>query len=319
MPALRIASLLPSATEMVCALGAGDQLVGVSHECDFPRQAVGRPVLTSSKVRLSPRSAQIDRDIRTLLKDALAVYDIDEARLAQAKPDVIVTQDLCDVCAVSLDDVVAAAKKLCSPDVRIVNLRPLRLADIWADIRRVGAALGREQQAEALLSQMDARVAEVKRRADEHLRRGGTRRRVLTIEWLDPPMVGGTWMPELAELAGGTALVTRPGDHAPTLSPADLALLDPAPDVVVVKPCGFDLARTVAEADELAALLAPMRWPAVQRGEVWIADGNAFFNRPGPRIVDSLEILAACLHPDVFGDLGARHAGAFRRFGVRRA
>jgi iron complex transport system substrate-binding protein len=303
---------------MVCALGAGDQLVGVSHECDFPREAVGRPVLTSSKVRLSPRSGKVDRDIRALLKDALAVYDIDEAKLAHARPDVIVTQDLCDVCAVSLDDVVAAAKRLCSPDVRIVNLRPLRLADIWADIRRVGAALGRGPQAEALLLQMDARVADVKRRADEHLRRGGTRRRVLTIEWLDPPMVGGTWMPELAELAGGTALVTKAGDHAPTLSPADLALLDPAPDVVVVKPCGFDLARTVAEADLLAALLAPMRWPAVQRGEVWIADGNAYFNRPGPRIVDSLEILATCLHPDVFGDLAQRHAGAYRRFGVRR-
>jgi iron complex transport system substrate-binding protein len=314
----RIASLLPSATERVCALGAGEQLVGVSHECDFPRQAVGRPVLTRSKVRPSPRSGQIDRDIRALLKDALAVYDIDEERLAQARPDVIVTQDLCDVCAVSLDDVVAAAKTLCSPGVRIVNLRPLRLADIWADIRRVGSALGREPEAEALLAQMDARVEHVRRRAAEHLQRGGTRRRVLTIEWLDPPMVGGTWMPELAELAGGEALVTRPGDRAPTLSPADLALLDPAPDVVLVKPCGFDLARTVAEADELAALLAPMRWPALARGEVWIADGNAYFNRPGPRIVDSLEILAACLHPDAFGDLAQRHAGAFRRFGVRR-
>ena len=137
----RVASLLPSATEMVCALGAGDQLVGVSHECDFPRQAVGRPVLTSSKVRLSPRSGQIDRDIRTLLKDALAVYDIDEERLAQARPDVIVTQDLCDVCAVSLDDVVAAAKALCSPDVRIVNLRPLRLAET-IEPRRPDVGLG---------------------------------------------------------------------------------------------------------------------------------------------------------------------------------
>jgi iron complex transport system substrate-binding protein len=318
MPPLRIVSLLPSATEMVCALGATDELVGVSHECDFPPAVVGRPVLTSARIRLSPRSAQIDRDIRAVLRDALAVYDIDEAGLAAAQPDVIVTQDLCDVCAVSLDDVVAAAKKLCRPDVRLVNLRPLRLADIWADIRRVGEALGRASHAEAVLADMDRRVAEVKRRADALLAGGAPRRRVLTIEWLDPPMVGGTWMPELVELAGGTALVTKPGDHAPTLRPAELALLDPAPDVVVIKPCGFPLDRTVQEADTLASLLAPMRWPAVLHGDVWIADGNAYFNRPGPRIVESLEILAACVHPQEFGDLAARHAGAFRRFGLRR-
>lgn len=306
MPAPRIVSLLPSATEMVCAVGAEDQLVGVSHECDWPPSVVGRPVLTSARISLSPRSAHIDRDIRAVLKDALAVYDIDERALAAAQPDVIVTQDLCDVCAVSLDDVVAAAKKLCRPDVRIVNLRPLRLADIWADIRRVGEALGRSLQATRVLDDMDRRVAEVKRRADEHLARGAARRNVLTIEWLDPVMVGGTWMPELVELCGGRALVTKPGDHAPTLTPAQLAALDPAPDVVVVKPCGFPLARTLQEADVLSALLASQRWPAVARGEIWIADGNAFFNRPGPRIVDSLEILAACVWPEVFPDLALR-------------
>jgi iron complex transport system substrate-binding protein len=315
---LRVVSLLPSATEMVCAVGAGDELVGVSHECDWPPSVVGRPVLTSARIRLAPRSGTIDRDIRAVLKDALAVYEIDEAGLAAAKPDVIVTQDLCDVCAVSLDDVVAAAKKLCRPDVRLVNLRPLRLADIWADIRRVGESLGRAPQAERVLTDMDRRVAEVRRRAGAHLAAGAARRNVLTIEWIDPVMIGGTWMPELVELCGGRALVTQPGDHAPTLSAAQLAALAPAPDVVVVKPCGFPLERTLQEADTLAALLAPQRWPAVARGEVWIADGNAFFNRPGPRIVDSLEILAACVWPEVFGDLATRHAGSFRKFGIRK-
>ncbi|HEX5008938.1 MAG TPA: cobalamin-binding protein [Planctomycetota bacterium] len=314
---MRIVSLLPSATEMVCAVGAESELVGVSHECDWPPSVVGRPVLTSSKVHLAPRSGQIDRDIRALLKDALAVYDIDEAKLAAARPDVIVTQDLCDVCAVSLADVVAAAKKLCRPDVRVVNLRPLRLADIWADIRRVGEALGREREAEAVLADMDRRVADVKRRADAYLAGGAARRNVLTIEWLDPVMVGGTWMPELVELAGGRALVTQAGDHAPTLTREQLAALQPAPDVVVVKPCGFPLDRTAQEADVLQALLAPRPWPAVANGEVWIADGNAFFNRPGPRIVDSLEIMAACVHPRAFADLAARHAGSFRKFGPR--
>jgi iron complex transport system substrate-binding protein len=297
---------------MVCALGCEDQLVGVSHECDWPVSVVGRTVLTSSKVSLSPVSGAIDRDIRAVLKDALGVYDIDEAGLAAANPDVIVTQDLCDVCAVSLDDVIEAAKKLTNPDVKIVNLRPMKLADIWADIRRLGAALHRELAAEAVLADMDRRVASVRERAAAL----DARPNVLTIEWIDPPMVGGTWMPELVEIAGGSALVTKPGDHAPTLTREQLEQLDPAPDVVVIKPCGFPLARTIDEADTLGELLAGLPWPAIANEQVWIADGNAYFNRPGPRIVDSLEILAACMHPGAFVDLAERYAGAFRRFGV---
>ncbi len=315
---LRVASLLPSATEMVCAVGAEDTLVGVSHECDWPPSVVGRPVLTASKVGLSARSGQIDRDIRSVLRDALAVYDIKEEALAAARPDVIVTQDLCDVCAVSLDDVLAAARRLGNPGLTIVNLRPLRLADIWADIRRVGEALDHEREAAAVLADMDRRLAVVRERAQRWLARAGARRpNVLTLEWLDPPMLGATWMPELIDIAGGTPLVTRAGDRAPTLTPEQLMTLDPAPDVVVVKPCGFPLERTIAEADALSGLLAPMRWPAVREGAVWVADGNAFFNRPGPRIVDSLEILAACLHPAAFADMALQHGRAFRRFGVR--
>lgn len=311
---LRVASLLPSATEMVCALGCEEQLVGVSHECDWPTGVVGKRVLTSSKIALSPASGTIDRDIRALLKDALAVYDIDEAGLAEANPDVIVTQDLCDVCAVSFDDVVEAVKKLTNPDVTIINLRPMRLADIWADIRRVGVALHRELAAESVLAEMDRRVEAVRERAAAL----DARPNVLTIEWIDPPMLGGTWMPELVEIAGGRALVTSPGDHAPTVSREQLEQLDPAPDVVLIKPCGFPLARTISEAHALSELLAGLPWPALSKGAVWIADGNAYFNRPGPRIVDSLEILAACVHPPAFEDFAERHAGAFRRFGVRR-
>jgi len=318
-PALRIASLLPSATEMVCALGAEDELVGVSHECDWPASVVGRAVLTTTKIKSLTRSGAIDRDVRALLRDALAVYDIDDRALADAAPDVIVTQDLCDVCAVSFDDVVAAARRVARPDVRIVNLHPTTLADIWADIRKVAVALGREREADAVLAHMDRRVDHVRQRAATYLARSGAAAppAVLTLEWIDPPMVGGTWMPELVAIAGGRALVTEPGQHAPTLQRAQLAALDPAPDVVLVKPCGFPLARLLEEADALGDLLGGLPWPAVREGRVWIADGNAYFNRPGPRIVDSLEILAACVHPDVFPDLAAHHAGAFRRFGVR--
>jgi iron complex transport system substrate-binding protein len=315
----RVASLLPSATEIVCALGAEQQLVGVSHECDWPPSVVGRPVLTSTRLP-SPEgdaraSAGIDRELRRLLRDALAVYAVDEDALAAARPDVIVTQNLCEVCAVSYDEVAAAARRLTNPDLRLVDLSPLRLDDIRGDIARVGAALGRAREAETLLADIDRRMDAVRVRAERAVARaGGVRPHVLTIEWIDPPMVGGTWMPELVALAGGQALVSRPGDHAPTLQPAQLAALDPAPDVVLVKPCGFPLARTTDEADALSELLAPLPWPAVRHGRLWIADGNAYFNRPGPRIVDSLEILAACVHPQAFGDFAARHAGSMRRF-----
>jgi iron complex transport system substrate-binding protein len=315
---LRIASLLPSATEMVCALGAEEELVGVSHECDYPPAVRDRTVLTSSKVRPDGDSAAIDGDVRRILRRALAVYDIDEAALAAARPDVIVTQDLCDVCAVSYEDVEAAARRLLGPDVRLVNLHPTRLADVTADIMRVGASIEREGEARALVERMQAAIEEVRARAAAWLGRDGAAPpRVLTLEWIDPPMVGGTWMPELVVLAGGEPLVTEPGQHAPTLTIGELAALDPAPDVVVVKPCGYTLPRIVQEADRLSLMLTEMPWPAVRERRVWIADGSAFFNRPGPRLVDSLQILAACLHPNAFHDHARRHAGSFRRFGVR--
>jgi iron complex transport system substrate-binding protein len=318
-PPLRIVSLLPAATEIVCALGAEAELAGISHECDYPAGVAGRPVLTSSRIgHPGSKSNQIDYDVREVLKRALAVYTIDEAALAAARPDVIVTQDLCDVCAVSFDDVVEVARTLTNPEVRIVNLHPTRLADVWTDIRKVAAGIGREREAVALLARLEERVEDVRRRATRWLGRSASPPpNVLTLEWIDPAMVGGTWMPELVRIAGGQPLVTKPGDHAPTLSLDDLARLDPPPDVVIVKPCGFTIARTVQEADHLSALLAEMPWPAVRERRVWLADGNAYFNRPGPRIVDSLEILAACLHPNAFSDLAQRHAAGFRRFGVR--
>lgn len=306
----RIASLLPSATEIVCALGAAEDLVGVSHECDFPAAAVGKRVLTSSKVIRRGTSGAIDRDVRRVLREALAVYDVDVDGLREVAPDVIVTQDLCDVCAVSLDDVVGALKVLAREDAVLVNLHPTRLDEIFGDIESVGAALGRGERAREVVAALRARVAAIATRSKAL----ATRPNVLTIEWIDPVMVGGTWMPELVELAGGRALVTQAGDHAPTLDAEALKALDPAPDVVLVKPCGFELERTFDELDTLRELFASVRWPAVQRGDVWLADGNAFFNRPGPRIVESLEILAACVHPSEFADFATKHAGSFVRF-----
>jgi iron complex transport system substrate-binding protein len=297
---MRIASLLPSATEIVCALGARRDLVGRSHECDFPPGVEDVPVLTSARIEPLPSSRAIDQAVRSVLADALAIYRIDLERLREARPDVIVTQDLCDVCAVSLDDVRAAVARLARQDVAIVNLHPMRLPDIWNDILRVADGIGRAGIGQRIVEELRERVAAIARRAQMTDRKP----RVVTIEWIAPAMIGGMWMPELVSLAGGTPLVTQPGEHAPTLDGPRLGALDP--DVVVVKPCGFSLARTLEEVDVLRETL-PRTWNA----RTYLADGNAYFNRPGPRIVESLEILAACVHPEAFPDFAEKHAASF--------
>ncbi len=306
---MRIASLLPSATEIVCALGARGELVGVSHECDHPADVRELPRLTSTRLEPAAASAWIDRDVRELLRTAAAVYELDVARLEELAPDVIVTQDMCDVCSVSLPQVERAARDLFGARCRVVSLHPLRLDDIWRDIVRVGEAIGRASEADQQIQLLRGRMSAIATRA----KRATTRPPVLTLEWIDPPMAGGTWMSELVVLAGGTPMVTEPGERAPTLDVHSLRALEPAPEVVLVKPCGFDLERSRRELATLRALLAPMPWPAARDGNLWLADGNAFFNRPGPRIVESLEILAACTHPELFADLARKHAGSFER------
>ena len=302
----RVVSLLPSATEHVCALGHQASLVGISHECDFPPGLEGLPTLTSSKVLTKGTSLEIDQDVRRVLKEALGVYDLDTELLESLKPDVIVTQDLCDVCAVSLKDVEAAAAQLFGDHVQVVNLHPMCLDDIWTDLGTVARALDAEDQLAEVLAESEARMQAVVERAKTIQEKP----RTLTIEWLDPVMIGGLWMPELIEMAGGTPMVTTKGEKAPTWTDEDLAKLDPAPEVVLIKPCGFDLARTQQEAKEFAKRLSQFDWPAVRNDRVYVADGNAFFNRPGPRIVESLEILAACVHPDLFAPEAAKHAAS---------
>jgi iron complex transport system substrate-binding protein len=303
----RVASLLPAATEIVCVVGAEADLVGISHECDFPDSVRGLPALTRARVRPVATSRAIDREVRRVLQDALAVYEIELARLEAARPDVIVTQDLCDVCAVSFDDVCAAAAKLVDRSIRIVNLHPTRFGDVWSDIERVAEVLGRAAEGGEVIRRLQGRASEIAARSAAP----DARPRVVSIEWIEPVMIGGVWIPELIEMAGGTALVTRPGEHAPTLAMDALRAL--SPDVVVVSPCGFPLARTLEELHELRGALPWESWPAVRAGRVYIADGNAYFNRPGPRIIESLEILAACLHPDAFPEFRRKHGSAVIR------
>ncbi len=304
---MRIASLLPSATEIVCAVGARHELVGVSHECDYPAGVEHLPVLTRPRRSLPRASADIDRAVRELLKDALAVYEIEMERLRDVAPDVVVTQDLCDVCAVSIDDVRRALAQLARQDVAVVSCKPTRLSEVWEDVRRVGSVLGRTQRGQEVAENLQRRCAEIGARTAAL----DARPTVLTIEWLDPVMIGGTWMPDLVRLAGGRPLATEPGQHAPTLSHDQLRALDP--DVVLIKPCGFDLARTAEELCHLRKNLPWHNWTAVKAGRVFVADGNAYFNRPGPRLVESLEILTACVHPRAFHEFAEVHDAAVRK------
>jgi iron complex transport system substrate-binding protein len=304
----RIVSLLPSATEIVCLLGAVDELVGISHECDFPEKVRGRQVLTSSRIDVHASSRDIDAAVRMVIRDALSIYSVDDERLGALRPEVIVTQDLCEVCAVSLDDVRAAVARLAEREhVQIVSLRPTRLGDVLGDLERVAAAIGRSERGAEVRGELEWRLAKIARRGAAAVRERG-RPRVVSLEWIEPLMLGGTWMPELIELAGGEAVGAAAGAPAPTVTPAQLAAL--RPDVVVVKPCGFALPRTmeersVIERDVLARVSAAAR--------VVVTDGNAFFNRPGPRLVESLEIMAACVHPEAFADFAEHHAAVMQR------
>ena len=301
----RVVSLLPSATEMVCALDAADLLVGISHECDYPEAIRNRRVLTRSRIDPSGSSREIDTAVRAaLVREALSVYEVDDVGLAALEPDVVVTQDLCEVCAVSLDDVRTAVARLAHREnVRIVSLRPTRLADVLSDVDRVASALGRESLGASLRTSLEARINAIAERAAQVT----DRPRVATVEWIDPIMLGGTWMPELIELAGGTPVGVSTGEPSPTIAAQVLAELEP--DVVLIKPCGFSLERALEERDVIAKSICA----AVGRDAcVVVTDGNAFFNRPGPRLVESLEILAATVHPELFPDFRLKHADVVR-------
>lgn len=278
-----IISLIASATEIVCALGLRDRLVGVSHECDFPDDVKGLPVLSAPKVDPALPGGEIDRQVRRIAADGLSVYRILEDELARLRPDLIVTQDQCEVCAVSLGDVERAVGALTLKATRICSLRPDRLADVFEDFRRVGAAAGVPERGEALAASVGDRLEALRAKTSQ----AADRPSVACIEWLDPLMIAGGWMPELARIAGGEPV------------PAD------DPDVIVIMPCGFTIDRTLAELEGSDAAAPLRRLRATREGRCFVVDGNAYFNRPGPRIADSAEILAGLLHPDPSGEPGS--------------
>lgn len=299
---MRICSLLPSATEIVYALGLGDDLVGVTHECDYPPEAHSKPVV--SRLALTPvpvTSAEIDHVVRRSIAGHRSIYTIDEDLLAELAPDLILTQELCEVCAVSYRQVQAAARML-DADVRVLSLEPINLAGILDNIRLVGELTGRLIQAETLLAELQARVVRV---GDEVLALD-RRPRVACLEWLDPPMCAGHWVPEMVELAGGRDVFGQSGEHSRRVDWSEVVAQ--APEVVVLMPCGFPLERVRASAVELTGRPGWSDLPAVRAGRVYAVDAGAYFSRSGPRVVTGLEILAGLIHPDRFDGIVPRHA-----------
>ncbi|TMF90639.1 MAG: cobalamin-binding protein [Chloroflexi bacterium] len=281
---MRIASLLPSATEIVCALGLEDSLVAVTHECDYPAAVRDKPIVTRSVLPGDSASADIDRHIRELLHQGSGIYRLDADRLTALRPDLILTQELCEVCAVSYP-IVERAARLNDAQPHLVSLEPETLADVFDHIRLIGRLTSREVRAEQVVAGLEHRLAAV-----QHRIAGRPVRRVVLLEWVAPPFNCGHWTPGLIAHAGGRDLLGSPGRPAHAIDWRDV--VEARPEIVVISACGFSLERS---ASELRAAAAPLDRLA---GEVWVVDGNAFFSRPGPRLVDSVEILAGILHPD---------------------
>jgi iron complex transport system substrate-binding protein len=294
MSAQRVVSLIASATEIVCALGCESRLVGRSHECDYPLAVKKLPACTEPKFDTDGTSYEIDQHVKGILEKALSVYRVNAEKLKRLRPDVIVTQSQCEVCAVSLKDVEQAVCEWLDSRPRIVSLEPNSLGDVWADIGRVAQALGLPDKGMDLVRRLEKRASVIAART--HAMR--SRPTVACLEWIEPLMATGNWMPELVEMAGGRNLFGNAGRHSPWMTWEQLQEKDP--DVIIVLPCGFDIQRTRRDMPALTVHAGWSKLNAVRNRRVYVADGNQYFNRPGPRLVESLEILAEILHPGIF-------------------
>ena len=291
---MRVVSLLPSATEMVHFAGAAESLVGVTHECDYPPGVEKLPKLTSSRLDPTLSGTEIDAEVNRLVTDDESIYSLDADLLESLAPDLVITQGLCDVCAVStglVEDVISGLGS--KPDLLVLN--PTSLEDVLEDSVRIGEALGRGGEAERNVTALRGRLDEVER-AVAGLARPG----VGCIEWLDPPFSAGHWVPEMVRLAGGRELFAGPGERSVRLDWQ--AVFEAAPEVLVLMPCGFDAGRTTEEAKTLPNLPGWVDVPAVKDDRVWAVDANSYFSRPAPRLVEGVGILARILHPEAFAD-----------------
>jgi iron complex transport system substrate-binding protein len=291
---VRVASLLPSATEMIHFCGAGEALVGVTHECDYPPGVEKLPHLTSSKLEgHDMTSAEIDAAIGEHLTDSGSIYALDANLLDELAPDLIITQGLCDVCAVSMDLVWEAATGL-KNEPEVLSLNPTSLQEVLEDAVRVGEALGRGEETRAKVVALEVRLARVEEAVAQL-----PRPRVGCIEWLDPLFSAGHWVSEMVRIAGGEEILAEPGEPSARLGWEEV--FEAAPEVLILMPCGFDVRRTVKEARRvLPELPGWNELPAVREGRVWVVDANSYFSRPAPRLVEGVEILARILHPEIF-------------------
>lgn len=299
---MRIVSLLPSTTEIVCGLGLEDALVGITHECDFPAGITDRPRLTSSRIsHETMTSAEIDHAVRSQLDGHGSIYNLDEDALRELRPDLILTQELCDVCAVSYKTVTQAARAL-HAGLTIVSLEPNTIDDIFGNIEMVGELTGHTREAKDLIGQLKERLDRVR----EITSAVTTRPRTLMLEWLEPPFAPGHWVPEQVAIAGGDHAFGKAGERSVTTTAEEIRQY--APEVIVLIPCGYykeDILRQLPTAN------LPEGWnelPAVQSGQVWATDATSYFSRPGPRVVDGVEILAKILHPEIFGPPNSNEA-----------
>jgi iron complex transport system substrate-binding protein len=291
---MRVCSLLPAATEIAFALGLGDGVVGVTHECDYPAEARLKPIVVRSLIdsnRMTSR--EIDQWVGERMRNSQGLYTIDEERLREAAPDVILTQGLCDVCAIDYEEVVSASKTLLKKPT-IVSLTPNCLSDVLDDVARVGEATGQSKKAEQIIHDLEQRISAVR----DNAAKLSVRPRVACLEWFDPIYAAGHWVPEMVELAGGHYVLGRKGELSAKMDWNKVVKF--APHVIVLMPCGFDVQRTLQEAPALKRLEDWEELPAVKAGKVVAVNGHAFFSRPGPRLVDGLEILAHIIHPDIF-------------------
>lgn len=290
----RIISLIASATEIVHALGMDNYLVGVSHECDYPPSVRNLPACSSSKIDMDERSYAIDEKVKAIVQESLSVYKVDAGLLEALRPTHIITQTQYDVCAVSVEDVEEAVCRITGSRPEIVTLEPNCLDDVWSDIERIGKALGVPDKTGTVIAVLKDRMKDIAFRAH----RVDNAPRVACIEWIDPLMSAGNWMPELIEMAGGINLFGEAGKHSPWMTWEQLVEQDP--DIILVMPCGFDIERAMKD---MPVLTNRKEWDslkAVTANNVYLVDGNQYFNRPGPRLADSLEIIAEIMHPEEF-------------------
>jgi len=303
MPAAhRIVSFLPSATEMACALGLGDRLLGITHECDYPPEIQGKPIVVRSVLPTERMSqAEIDEAVSERLRKGLSLYQVDEELMREIGPDLILTQGLCQVCAPSGNEISHLLNSLASKP-QALWLTPQSLEQIFENVRELGQATGRPQEAEALIGQGRARLEAVAA-ASRELHRP----RVFCMEWIDPVYCSGHWVPEMVRIAGGRDELAREGAYSVRMSWEDV--LHWAPEVLVVMPCGLDLQKAMAEAQQILRYPGWSELPAVRADRVYVVNANSYFARPGPRVVDGTELLAHIIHPDIFGWNGP--SGAF--------